>query len=62
MKYDHRKWRKYVVNFNIALNGNTSKDKATANIQQFFDMTKHYEKNLKFFTDLGDFLGVEWRA
>ena len=28
---------------------------ATANIQQFFDMTKHYGKNLKIFTDLGDF-------
>ena len=33
-----------------------------ANIQQFFELTKHYDKNLKIFTDLGDFLGVEWRA
>ena len=30
---------------------------ATANIQHFFDMTKHYDKNLKIFADLGDFLG-----
>ena len=30
---------------------------ATANIQQIFDMTKDYGKNLKIFADLGDFLG-----
>ena len=28
-----------------------------ANIQQFFELTKHYDKNLKIFADLGDFLG-----
>ena len=29
----------------------------SAKIQQFFDMTKHYGKNLKIFANLGDFLG-----
>ena len=30
---------------------------SAANIQQFFELTKHYDKNLKIFANLGDFLG-----
>ena len=35
-----------------------------ANIQHFFDMTKHYSRNLKIFADLGVFLvqNVKCRA
>ena len=29
---------------------------STANIQQFFELTKHYDKNLKIFANSGDFL------
>ena len=36
VKYDHRKWYKYVVNFNITLNGNTSKVLSDRKYTTFF--------------------------